>query len=191
MDFSGVDFLTFSPHKFYGLNGTGVLLNQTNHKITPLIHGGKSTTNYRSGTPCTANIIALAKALEIAMKHQEERFCYVSKLNAFLRSRFSQNQKIHINSPENAVPNILNISLIGMDRKTILEELEKQEIYLSTSTACSFEQSSSKAVFTITGDENLAQTSIRISLSHLTKTEELEKLCEILENSLLSSESTF
>ena len=50
VDFSNCDFVTFAPHKFYGLNGFGVLLNINDEKIVPIIHGGKSTTIYRSGT---------------------------------------------------------------------------------------------------------------------------------------------
>ena len=44
IDFSKVDFLTFAPHKFFGLNGFGCLINYNNIRLTPLIHGGKSTT---------------------------------------------------------------------------------------------------------------------------------------------------
>ena len=68
LDYTGVDFLTFAPHKFYGLNGIGAAINFNSTKLTPLIHGGKSTTIYRSGTPPTASIVAFATALKIALK---------------------------------------------------------------------------------------------------------------------------
>ena len=51
IDFSNIDFITFAPHKFFGLNGFGALINRNNIKINPIIHGVKSTTIYRSGTP--------------------------------------------------------------------------------------------------------------------------------------------
>lgn len=68
LDYTGVDFLTFAPHKFYGLNGIGAAINFNSTKLTPLIHGGKSTTIYRSGTPPTASIVAFATAFKNSSK---------------------------------------------------------------------------------------------------------------------------
>lgn len=41
---SYIDFITFAPHKFYGLNGLGVLVNHSNPPIIPLFRGGKYNT---------------------------------------------------------------------------------------------------------------------------------------------------
>ena len=179
MDYTGVDFITFGPHKFFGLNGFGVLVNINDIKITPLIHGGKSTTIYRSGTPVTANVIALGKAFCLATNKQKERFNYIKELNKVLRDELSKLDYVHINSPESAMPNTLNISLIGKDTKTILKKLEDNEIYLSTTTACALGSSPSKSVLAITGNEELASNTLRISLSHLTTMDEVIKFMEI------------
>ena len=69
IDYSNVDFITLAPHKFYGLNGFGALINRNNIKLIPLIHGGKSTTIYRSGTPVTANVVALKTAIELSINN--------------------------------------------------------------------------------------------------------------------------
>ena len=61
-----IDLISFSAHKFFGIKGIGVLIKKENIDILPLIHGGKSTTKYRSGTPCVALIASLAKGLRIA-----------------------------------------------------------------------------------------------------------------------------
>jgi len=182
IDFSNVDFVTFAPHKFYGLNGFGVLLNLNDIKLTPLIHGGKSTTIYRSGTPVTANVIALEKALDIALNNLSDRYEYVSNLNKYLRDELSIFSCVSINSPKNSIPNTLNISLKGLDAKRIVGYLEKNEIYLSTTSACSLSNSPSKSVLAITNDIELAKNSIRISLSHLTKSSELEKFINIFKS---------
>jgi len=155
LDYDGVDFTTFAPHKFFGLNGFGVLVNANNAKLVPLIHGGKSTTIYRSGTPVTANVIALGKALELATN------C------------------VHINSPENAIPNTLNISLINKDTKSVLKELENNHIYLSTTTACALGTSPSKSVLAITNDEHLAANTLRISISHLDTEDEINEFLKV------------
>ena len=173
VDFKGCDFVTFAPHKFYGLNGFGVLLNLNNNKLIPLIHGGKSTTVFRSGTPVTANVVALDKALEIALSNLNDRCLYISNLKKYLINEFKIFSNVVINSPSNSIPNTLNISLKGMDAKKIVRELDKKGIYLSTTSACSLGNTPSKSVYAITNDLDLAKNSIRISLSHLTTMEEL------------------
>ena len=184
IDFTGVDFITFAPHKFFGLNGFGVLININNTKLIPLIHGGKSTTIYRSGTPVTANVIALSKAFNLATKKLDERYNYIKKLNILLRKEFNKISCIHINSPESAIPNTLNISLINKDTKNILKELENNEIYLSTTTACSLGNTPSRSVLAISNDKVLASNTIRISISHLTKEEDIIKFLEIFKKIL-------
>lgn len=179
VDFKNVDFVTFAPHKFYGLNGFGVLLNMNNNKLVPLIHGGKSTTIYRSGTPVTANVVALKKSIELALDNLIERYDYVSGLKKYLIDEMSIFSNIHINSPKNSIPNTLNFSLINMDAQKIVNKLNKNGICLSTTSACSLGSTPSKSVYAITNDLELAKNSIRISLSHLTTIEELNEFIKI------------
>lgn len=180
IDFKDVDFITFAPHKFYGLNGFGVLINKNNKKLVPLVHGGKSTTIYRSGTPVTASVVALKKALQLALDNLDDRYNYIKNLNTTLRDKLSTFDNIHINSPINSIPNTLNISLIGISNKEVIDKLYEKEIYLSTTTACSMGDLPSKAVLALTNDENLASNTIRISMSHLTTIDEINIFIEEL-----------
>ena len=184
IDYSCVDFITFAPHKFYGLNGFGCLINRNNIKLTPIIHGGKSTTIYRSGTPVTANVLALKKAFEIAINNLDERYNYIKKLSGYLKDELSKMKCIHINSPENSIPNTINISLINKDTKMIVEKLSDEGIYLSTKIACSLDDVPSLSVLAITNNEQLALNSMRISISHLTTKEEIDILINKLSNLL-------
>lgn len=181
VDFSNCDFVTFAPHKFYGLNGFGVLLNKNNVTINPLIHGGKSTTIYRSGTPVTANVVALKKALELAMDNLDERYNYISRLKTYLKEELIKYENIHINSPENSIPNTLNFSLVNMNAKEMVKLLNENNVCLSTTSACSIGDMPSKAVLAITNDMNLAKNSIRISLSHLTTLEEINNFLKVFD----------
>ena len=61
VSFEGVDTMSLTAHKFYGLNGIGLVVKRRNLALEPLIHGGESTTIYRSGTPT----VALASSLAI------------------------------------------------------------------------------------------------------------------------------
>ena len=172
VDLTDVDLASFSAQKFYGMKGIGGLVKKENVVIEPLIHGGKSTTKDRSGTPATALIVSMAKALRLAYENLEEKQKYVKELNIFLRNELEKNE-ITINSPEVAIPNILNISLENIKPETILHALEEKEIYISTKTACATNDSSD-AVYAITKDEEKAKHSLRISLSYLTTKKELE-----------------
>ena len=184
VDYQGIDFITFAPHKFFGLNGFGALINVNDNKLTPLIHGGKSTTIYRSGTPVTANVIAMEKAFTLATTKLPERSAYIKELNNTLRTELGNLSCVHINSPITSIPNTLNISLVGKDTKNILKQLEEKEIYLSTTTACALGSAPSKSVLAITGSEELASNTIRISMSHLTTKEEIVKFVEIFKELL-------
>ena len=84
---------------------------------------------------------------------------------------------VYVNSNEYCIPNILNVSVIGVKPETMLHALERYDIYISTQTACST-GTISKSVYALTRDEAKAKSSIRISLSHLTKEEEIDYLLE-------------
>ena len=112
VSFEGVDTMSLTAHKFYGLNGIGLLLKRRNLALEPLIHGGESTTIYRSGTPTVALASSLACALELAVENLPERSASVQKRNAELRAALCQHPEVRINSPENAIPHILNL-LVG------------------------------------------------------------------------------
>lgn len=178
IDYSGVDFLTFAPHKFYGLNGIGAAINFNNTKLTPLIHGGKSTTVYRSGTPTTASIVAFAYSLKIALKNQEKRYNHVLLLNKYLISELKKIPNITINMPANPVANIINFSV--KNAKIVVKKLYKKGIYVSRKSACSSTSSPSTSVLAITNDISRATNSIRVSLSYLTTKEEIKKFIKIL-----------
>lgn len=175
LNYDNVDFITFAPHKFFGLNGFGALINRNDKKLIPIIHGGKATTIFRSGTPVTANVLALGKAFDLAISNLDSRYNYMKKLNKKLRDELSKYNNVHINSPINSIPSTLNISLVGISNKSMIEELNKKEIYLSTTTACSLDDMMSKSVYALTKREDLANNTIRISISHLTTEEEIEE----------------
>jgi cysteine desulfurase len=179
INYDGVDFITFAPHKFYGINGVGVLLNRYNKVLVPLIQGGKSTTKYRSGTPVIANVVATDVALNLAIKNLDKRYKYIEKLNEILKNYFSNISSVHINSSKYAVPNTLNISVINLDAHKIVKKLAQRGIYLSTTSACSLSNMPSRSVYALTKDKNLARNSIRISLSHLTTRKEINDFMKI------------
>ncbi len=185
IDFKDVDLVTIAPHKFYGINGIGLLVKKENVSLKPIIYGGKSTTIYRSGTPVTASIIALSKALELAIKNLDERTKYIKELNNYVRDYLSKNNDIIINSTINSIPNTLNFSIKGIVAKDFVLALSNKEVYVSSKTSCCPDNSPSKSVYALTNDKSLANSSIRISFSHLTTKEELDKFFKIFDETYL------
>lgn len=170
-----IDLISFSAHKFFGIKGIGVLIKKEKIELTPLIHGGKSTTVYRSGTPCLPLIVSTSKALRIALESLDEKYNHVNNLNKYLKKELSKYEKVRINSNDYSIPHILNISVLGVKPETMLHALEKYNIFISTQSACSSSNTKSKAVYAVTQDNDKALSSIRISISYITTKEEIKE----------------
>ena len=175
IDINNVDLVSFSAHKFYGIKGIGILIKKEKIELEPLIHGGKSTTSYRSGTPCLPLIVSISKALRLSLENIEKKEEYIKTLNTYLKNKLKKYDKVRINSNDYAIPHILNISILGVKPETMLHALESKGIYISTQSACSNTNAKSKAVLELTNDIDIASSSIRISLSYLTSMEEIDE----------------
>jgi len=181
VDFGKVDLMTFSGHKFYGLNGCGVLLKKEALMLEPLIHGGLSTTTFRSGTPMLALAAATEKALTLSIEDFQKKYDYVTELNYKLRDAFIKHTEIRVNSPKEGSPFILNISLKGINTNQVQSELNKNEIYVATKSACCAVNTVSRPIYAMTKDRKLALSTLRISLSHLTTRDEIDRFIESFE----------
>lgn len=169
-----VDLMSFSAHKIYGIKGIGCLIKKEAIELEPIIHGGKSTTKYRSGTPALPLIASISKALRLSFIDLDKKYDYVKNLNNYLKDKLSNLENVVINSNEYSIPHVLNISVLNVKPETMLHALEEKDIYISTQSACSSSNPISKAVLEVTKNELQARHSIRISLSHLTAKEEID-----------------
>ena len=177
----GVDTMSIAPHKFYGLNGSGLLFKRRSLVIEPQIHGGSSTTPYRSGTPALGLAVSIEKALRLALEQQPQRVAHVRALNASLRAELLKYPAVRINSPEGAVPHILNLSVSGVKGTVFQQELGARGVCVSVKSACSVEGTPSKAVYAVSRDRKNALSSWRISLSHMTSVEEAQEFLQIFD----------
>ena len=173
IDYHNCDLITIAPHKFYGLNGVSILVKKHNVSLSPLILGGKSTTIYRSGTPSTNLIAATAIALEKAITNLDERNAIIKKYYTQIITNLKEYPKVTINNTEKSIPSIINLSLSGVKSDLIVSLFNERYIMISSKTSCCPLNTPSKLVYALTKNKNLAITSIRISLSHLTTSEEV------------------
>lgn len=174
LKFDNIDLISCSSHKFYGMKGFGILFKRENILLEPLIHGGKSTTVYRSGTPALPLIASTSKALRLAYNDLSQKYNHVKSLNDYLKKELCKYDKVVINSNDNCIPHILNVSILNIKPETMLHALEEYEIYISTKSACSSNSSRSRAVYSLTHNEEVSEHSIRISLSYLTAMDDIK-----------------
>lgn len=173
-----VDLASMSGHKIFGPKGIGFLYKSNKVNLVPLIHGTGKFNDLRSGTPPLPLIVALSKALRIALTDVEKKESLVSKLNEKVCTELKKFNNIMINKTKYSIPHILNISLMDIRPETLIHALEENEVYISTNTACSSGDLST-SVMAIYNDQRRARTSIRISISHVTTNEEISKFINL------------
>ena len=173
-----VDLASMSGHKIFGPKGIGFLYKSNKVNIVPLIHGSGKFNDLRSGTPPLPLIVALSKALRIALTDIEKKEAMVTKLNEKICDFLLKYSDIVINKTKYSIPYILNISLMNIKPETFIHAMEENEVYISTNTACSSGDLST-AIMAIYGEQRRAVTTVRISLSHVTTSEEISKFLNI------------
>lgn len=176
-----IDMFTFSAHKFYGPKGIGALIYNKNMHLEKSIYGSSSQYGIKPGTFDLGLVVCLYKALKKYYDMQDENYNIVSKYRRYIYDHIN-NHKVLINSDINACsPFIISISFKDIQGETLVHMLEANELYVSTGSSCSSKlKKPEKTIFAMTSDEKRASNTIRISLSHLTKMEEIEKLVEVI-----------
>ena len=179
IDLDNVDMASFSGHKIYTFKGIGGLIKKKNIKIVPLIHGGRSTSVYRSGTPSTEFIYSLSSAFDLFKNSIDTKYNYVKELNNRIRNVLSMYDNIYINSTNNSIPHILNFSIIGRSSGEIQKYFNDRGIYISTKSACSSDKNMSMVVKNMYNEER-ALSSVRVSISYKTTSEEIDYFIDVL-----------
>ena len=167
---SDVDLASMSGHKIYGPKGIGLLYKKNGIRIKPIMYGG--TEDLRPGTPALPLIVSFAKALRISLSELDEKEAKVAKYNDKITSSIKKHPNIKINKTKYSIPHILNISLMTIKPETFIHALAKHLIYIGSNTACASGKISA-AVLSTYNDKTRALTTIRISLSYLTKNDEV------------------
>ncbi|MGN1138926.1 MAG: cysteine desulfurase family protein [Ruminococcus sp.] len=178
---SGIDLATVSGHKIHAPKGVGALYIKDGVRIIPQHFGGEQESKIRPGTEPLPLICGFAKA--VTMADIEKNYQYISKLNSYAREKLSTIDSVVINSPENALPYIINISVKGIRSETMLHYLEQFEIYVSSGSACS-KGKPSHVLQAMKLDRDLADSALRISFSTDNTEDDIDALCDAIDNGL-------
>ena len=171
----GTDLLSVSSHKIPGPNGVGALFIKNGTKLSPRVFGGGQEKDIRPGTEPMPAIAGFHGAVsELKVKDSLER---ITKLRDDFVGELRSLDGVIINSPDDALPYIVNVSLEGLRSETVLNLLSGMGIYVSSGSACA--KGHKSHVLTAMGLEgNIIDSSLRVSLSRFTTKEELDYFIE-------------
>jgi len=171
----GIDLMTVSSHKIHGPKGVGALFIKEGTKLSPVAAGGGQERDIRPGTepmPAIAGFYGAVEELKI-----KENLLKLTELRDYLASELAKRDFVTVNSPENALPYIVNLSLRGLRSETVLNFLSDMGIYVSSGSACS--KGHKSPVLTAMGlDDALIDSSLRVSMSRFTTKEQLDYFLE-------------
>lgn len=178
------DLASFSAHKFHGPKGIGFLYKKDKIALHPLITGGTQERGQRGGTQNVPSIVAMAKALEISVKELPKMQRIEKIRNDLARDLEELGAKI-VTPLENSTPNTISAYFEGLRGDVIVNALSDEEIYISTSAACSSKGTSGSRVLNEIGySSEASEGMIRISLSTVTTADEAQQFINILKKVL-------
>ena len=182
---SGIDLCTFSGHKIHGLKGTGILYVKKGTRLFPLLHGGGQENEVRPGTENVAGAVSFVRAMRLIKEQEQENKDHLQALHDRLWNAFENIDGLHINSPENGAPHILNVSVPGIKPEVIIHMLGEKDIFISTKSACSSKQQDESKILVACGfSRDIAISGLRISLTYHNTVEEIERFLQALKEAV-------
>lgn len=172
-----VDSLSVSGHKIHGPKGVGALYLRENYHIVPPYLGGGQERGLRPGTENIPYIIGMAVAAQEGAKTMTQRHQKLCQLNTMLREGLAKLPGITINSPADAVPEVLNFSLGDIKSENMLHHLEQYGVYVSSGSACS-KGAASHTLAAMGLDTAAIDTAIRVSFCADNTPEDVQALLD-------------
>ncbi|MBR5740075.1 MAG: aminotransferase class V-fold PLP-dependent enzyme, partial [Firmicutes bacterium] len=155
---------------------------------TPFMLGGGQEKAFRSGTENVPGIAGTGLAAAMTVKDLKEKAEGIAKLRDLLKERILEEiPDVRINSPEEGVCSVLNVSFLKTRGEVILHSLEQQGVYVSTGSACSSNHSSKKGSHVLNAmglKPTEIEGALRFSLSEFTTREEIDHAFTALRNAV-------
>lgn len=169
-DSLGASTLSLSAHKFGGPRGVGALLLRRDARCLPIGFGGGQERDLRSGSVDVPGVVAMATALEEAIREQGSE----ARRLAALRDRLIAGVLAAVpdarsNGGDDRLPGIANLTFPGCSGESLILLLDAAGIECSTGSACTAGVAEPSHVLLAMGaDEAAARSSLRLSLGHTT-----------------------
>lgn len=172
----GIDYATFSAHKFYSLKGSGFIISKKSSPLEPLVYGGGQERHRRGGTE---NILAIGALGLVApalseVKSKSEK---IKNLRDYFESKICETITDVQVTAQNSLrlPNTSSLIIKNVDGETMLMSLDIKGFAVSTGAACSSGSPEPSPVLLAVGLTKLeAQNSLRVSLGWENTLEEVD-----------------
>ena len=179
-----IDLLSISAHKIHGPKGVGALYVRKGVRIAPRTFGGGQEHGMRPGTEGLPAIGGFGAAVK-ALPPVNEGLRQAEELAAICREKLLALPGVEFNSPEDALPYIVNFSVGAVRAETMLHFLAARGVYVSSGSACS--KGKQSPVLEAMGlPRERIQAALRVSFSHLNTLEDVDALVEGVREGLAS-----
>ncbi len=177
-----VDLMSFSAHKNYGPKGIGALYVRRKPRIRlqPQSFGGTQEGGLRSGTLATHQIVGMGAAFALSEAVRLDEQARILCLRQQLWAGIQCIPGIHLNGHETQrIGGNLNFSFSGIDGALLLPALH--ELAVSSMSACSSASIQPSYVLRAIGlDDDLAHSSVRLSLGRYTTDKQVQQAIAII-----------
>lgn len=174
----GADIITISAHKIHGPKGVGGIYLKARNIIKPYMLGGEQESNIFAGTQATPAIMGFGVAAEEVGDIKANSY-KVAELKSYLIESIKDLKSVKINSPDDAIPYILNISILGLPSQPIVNFMSERNIQISAGSACKMGHRS-PVLTAMELDSKLIDSAVRISFSRYNTKEEVTLLIEAI-----------
>lgn len=179
-----VDFATFSGHKFHAPRGTGFVYVRSGRKLAPLVAGGGQERTLRSGTENTPGDVAMARAIRLVKENEAAAVKREQQIKERIYDHISQFDHVHMISgrDQGFAPHILCFAIEGVRGEMIVHAFEDQNIFISTTSACSSKKHSEAGTLAaMKVPDNIATSAVRISLGDQNTLEEADRFNQVFD----------
>ncbi len=176
------DLLTITAHKMYGPKGIGALYvrRKPRVRIEAQIHGGGHERGFRSGTLPTHQIVGFGEAARLAKLEMVKDNAHVRTLRDRLLARLKDVEEVYVNGDlERRIPHNLNVSFNFVEGESLI--MAVKDIAVSSGSACTSASLEPSYVLRALGrSDELAHSSIRITLGRFTTQEEVDFAADLI-----------
>ena len=176
----GADLVSVSSHKIHGPKGVGVLYVKKGTYIKPLLYGGEQQKKVRPGTEAVPLICGFGAAIE-NIGSMSDNLKRTTELHDYAVKRLSKVSGVEINSPQDGLPYILNVSAVGVRSETMLHFLADKGIYISSGSACA-KGKKSHVLKALGLSDDLADSALRVSFSRYNSKDDIDELIKAIIN---------
>lgn len=136
----GANLVSFSPHRFYGPKGVGILYRNRKARLVSILHGGVQEGGRRAGTENVPAIVGGGFAAEIAQRELSTRAAHVARLQKRLYEGLKAKiPYLRLNGPEPGPDRIgtnLNISTEFIEGEGQLLSLDVSGVAVASGSSC-------------------------------------------------------